>query len=437
MTEIRWIKERLQMDPKYMRHAIELAKRGEGRVSPNPMVGCVVVKDDVIIAEGWHDRYGGYHAERNALTDIDREVSSGADLYVTLEPCCHHGKTPPCTDIIMEKGIKRVFVGSDDPNPLVAGGGFRVLREAGIEVYTHVLKEECDAINEVFFHYITTKLPFVVTKYAMTLDGKITLSHDGISDRDGETPGKAGSDDPVSRTPWQPAGGVCITGDKAHAHVHALRRRYSSIMVGVGTVISDDPMLDYRPGGESVSGETQSPGQDKDNDFDYNPVRIIADTHLRTPLTSRIVKTAGDIPTIIAYADDTGLSGTPAGDSLSQRASELEAAGVRLMAVEPDERGHICLRELLKKLGDEGIDSVLVEGGSALHGSFLDERLINRVYAYISPKLFGGETALTPIGGTGVSDPGSAMRLTGIEVISLGEDICVTGVTQRIRFFLK
>lgn len=262
-------------DQEYMRRAIELAKRGEGWTSPNPLVGAVIVKNDRIIGEGYHARYGEYHAERNALRAC-LEPAEGADLYVTLEPCCHYGKQPPCVEAIVQAGIKRVFVGSDDPNPLVAGKGIQYLRERGIAVETHVLKEECDQLNPVFFHFIRRKAPYVVMKYAMTLDGKIA-AYTGASK-------------------W-------VTGEEARAYVQQERHRYRGIMVGVGTVLADDPMLNCRmPGGR-------------------NPVRIICDTHLRTPLTSRIVRTAKEISTILAVCetDRAGISPMKKRDAASSR----------------------------------------------------------------------------------------------------------------------
>ena len=240
-----------------MKIAIEEAKKGMGYTSPNPMVGAVVVKDGKIISKDYHHKCGEFHAERNALLKCDD--ASGADLYVTLEPCCHQGKTPPCTDIIIEKGIKRVFMGSSDPNPLVAGKGKEILEKNGIEVISGVMKEECDSLNEVFFHYITTKTPYVVMKYAMTADGKIATV--------------------TGASKW-------ITGEEARNSVHYDRHRYSGIMAGIGTVLADDPMLNCRiPGGK-------------------DPVRIICDSSLRTPLESNIVKTAAEIPTIIATVID-------------------------------------------------------------------------------------------------------------------------------------
>ena len=207
-------------DEYYMRRAIALAQKGEGQVSPNPLVGAVIVKDGKIIGEGYHEHYGQPHAERNALANCIQSPE-GATIYVTLEPCCHHGKQPPCTDALLAAGIRRVVIGSKDPNPLVHGKGIRILREHGVEVTEQVLQDECDEMNEVFFHYIQTKLPFVILKYAMTLDGKIA-TYTGASR-------------------W-------VTGEAARAHVHRMRNRYHAIMVGVGTVLADDPMLTCRLG---------------------------------------------------------------------------------------------------------------------------------------------------------------------------------------------
>lgn len=213
----------------YMYRALELAKKGTGAVNPNPLVGAVLVKDNRIIGEGYHQKYGQLHAERNAIADCYRrgENPAGAELYVTLEPCCHYGKTPPCTEAIIENKIVKVYVGSNDPNPLVDGGGIAVLRAHGIEVETGILKQECDALNEIFFHYIRTKRPFVLMKYAMTMDGKIaTVTGD---------------------SKW-------ITGEAARRQVHEDRNRCAAIMAGVGTVIADNPMLNCRPAGGIFAG---------------------------------------------------------------------------------------------------------------------------------------------------------------------------------------
>ena len=259
----------------YMRRALKLARQGAGYTNPNPMVGCVVVKDGRIISEGYHEKYGEFHAERNALTRCV-EDPAGADLYVTLEPCCHYGKTPPCTEIIIEKKIARVFVGSMDSNPLVAGKGVQILREAGIEVETGILAEECRKLNEVFYHYMETGLPFVAMKYAMSLDGKIACA--------------------TGDSKW-------VTGEAARRHVHELRKQYMGIMVGIGTVLADDPMLNCRV----------AEGAD--------PVRIVCDSQLRIPMDSRLVQTARQIPTIVACGGNIRES-----ESLKKKAPEVRSS---------------------------------------------------------------------------------------------------------------
>lgn len=361
-------------DTEYMRMALELAGRGAGRTSPNPMVGAVIVKDGRVIGEGFHERCGEAHAERNALAHCT-ESPAGATMYVTLEPCCHQGRQPPCTDAILEAGIARVVVGSDDPNPLVAGKGIDILRRAGVEVETGVLKAECDALNYVFFHYITTGLPYVVMKYAMTLDGKIA-TYSG-------------------KSKW-------ITGEAAREQVHRDRARYSAIMAGVGTVLADDPMLNCR-----VEG-----GRD--------PVRVICDSHLRTPLTSRIVASAREIPTILAAVSAD-----------KEAAAPYEAAGCRVWML-PERSGRPDLAELMRRLGAEGIDSVLLEGGGTLNWTALESGIVNRVQAYIAPKLFGGTGAKSPVGGQGVEEPARAVRLRDLSVRRLGEDILLEGEVESL-----
>ena len=371
----------------YMHLACRLALRGTGRVSPNPLVGAVIVKDGRIIGEGWHAEYGDLHAERNALKDCRARGGdpAGADMYVTLEPCCHHGKQPPCTDALIEAGIGRVFMGSGDPNPRVAGKGVQILRNHGIEVIEHVLEAECLALNDVFFHYIRTGLPYVVLKYAMTLDGKIAC-HTGASR-------------------W-------VTGEEARAHVHRTRSRLTGIMVGVNTVIADDPLLTCRTEG----------GRD--------PVRIICDSRLRTPQDSQIVKTARDVPTILATCETDPARQKPYLD-----------AGCRIVTV-PEKppgtagspgkdstmRGSVDLNILLQKLGsEEKIDSILLEGGASLAWSALESGIVNRVQAYIAPKVFGGTDAKTPVGGTGFDTPDLALTLKNLRLTRLGEDLLIEG----------
>lgn len=356
---------------RYMLRAIELAKKATGHTNPNPLVGCVVVKDGRIISEGYHEKCGEYHAERNALLKC-KEDTRGAELYVTLEPCCHYGKTPPCTDIIIEKGIKKVYVGSGDPNPLVAGKGISILRDHGIEVEEGVLEEECLKMNEIFFGYIREKIPYVAMKYAMTLDGKIaTFTGD---------------------SKW-------ITSEKAREHVHMLRKKYSGIMVGIGTVLADDPMLNCRI------------------EDDVDPVRIICDSSLRIPLQSNIVNTADSIRTIVSCSTS----------ARQDKENELIKKGVKIIRVSEAD-GKLNLTELMKYLGtEERIDSVLIEGGAAINASALEHNIVNKVYCYIAPKIIGGAESKSPISGAGIELMKDAIMLQDTEVRQLGPDYCISG----------
>lgn len=350
---------------KYMHHAIELAKKGVGFVNPNPLVGAVIVKNNKIIGEGWHQKYGQLHAERNAFANCT-ESPENADLYVTLEPCCHYGKTPPCTEIIIEKKIKRVFIGSGDPNPLVAGKGIEILRRNGIEVYENILSDECDSINEIFFHYITHKTPFVIMKYAMTADGKIaTVTGD---------------------SKW-------ITSDIARQHTHFIRKRVSAIMAGIGTVFADNPMLDCR---------IENPS---------NPIKIICDSNLKIPIDCNIVKTADKIPTYIAHVNDN-----------PDKEKILSEYGVKFIKTNAD-NGHVDLKELMNILGSMKIDSVLLEGGAELNFSALKSEIVSQIYAYIAPKIFGGKNAKSSVGGDGFEYVKDCIVMEKPSVEVLGDDI--------------
>lgn len=352
-------------DEEYMKLALNLAEQGMGHTSPNPMVGAVIVKDGQIIGSGYHQIYGGPHAERNALRNC-RSSPEGATLYVTLEPCCHYGKTPPCVDAILESGISRVVVGSRDMNPQVSGEGIRILRSHGVEVTEGVLTESCTLLNRAFFHYISTGRPYVVMKYAMTLDGKIA-SASGLSQ-------------------W-------ITGEAARMNVHLDRLRYSAIMTGVGTVINDDPALTCR-----LSGGR-------------NPIRIICDSHLRTPLTAQVVVTAGQVRTILATCctEET-------------RQAPYLGAGCELIVV-PERNGQVDLNILMEELGSRKIDGILLEGGSTLNWSALHSGIVRLVQAYLAPKLLGGEAAKSPIGGTGFPSPDDAQKLSSPTIRQFGADL--------------
>ena len=358
----------------YMRRAIELAKQGIGKVNPNPLVGAVIVKNDRIISEGYHMVYGDLHAERNAFKNLaNPEDARGAEMYVTLEPCCHHGKQPPCTQAIIEHGIAKVYVGSNDPNAQVAGKGIKQLRDAGIEVETEVLKEECDALNPVFFHYITTKTPYVLMKYAMTLDGKIATR--------------------TGHSQW-------VSGEESRARVQQTRNALKGIMVGIGTILNDDPRLTCR-----IEGGR-------------NPVRIVCDSKLRIPLTSNVVVTAKDVPTIVATIE-------PHPEYLrfwKEQKAELEEAGVEVLVVKEQE-GRLDLQDLMIKLGEKQIDGILLEGGSTLNYAALQSGIVNRIEAYVAPKFFGGSGFYTPVGGDGVELATDAMECELVSMEKIGEDV--------------
>ncbi len=382
--------ENFKENEQYMKRALELAAKGMGYTSPNPMVGCVVVKNGRIISEGYHERFGGYHAERNALINCN-EDTRGAILYVTLEPCCHYGKTPPCTEIIIEKGIKKVVIGAMDSNPLVAGKGVEQLKAAGIIVETGILENECKELNEVFFHYMESKMPFVAMKYAMTLDGKIACEN--------------------GDSKW-------VTNDISREYVQQLRKRYTGIMVGIETVLKDDPLLTCRI------------------EPRCSPVRIVCDSSLRIPINSRLVKTARETDTIVAYVENAlDESHTPnkAGEiieyDVQHKINTLEEAGVKLIAC-PDREGHVDLKELLKMLAAQGIDSILLEGGGILNSGMLKEHLVNRVYAFIAPKLVGGQNAKSPVSGYGVEYMADAYKLNEPSIIRFKEDIMITALME-------
>ena len=379
-----------QQDIEYMQRAIALAKKGAGFVNPNPMVGCVVVKDNEIIAEGYHEYYGGLHAERNALTRTTADCK-GATLYVTLEPCCHHGKTPPCTDIIIEKGIKKVVVGLLDPNPLVSGKGISILQNAGIEVVTGVEADKIKELNKVFLKYIKTKRPYVILKTAMTLDGKIA-SYTGDSK-------------------W-------ITNDKSRQLVHKLRSEMMGIVAGIGTVKADNPMLNCRLEGQQTTDNRQQSVR--------QPIRIIVDTKASISLDSNIVKTANEYRTILAISRDVTpvASEQTTVNSQQSKINELKSFNVEILQCE-EKDGHVDINDLMIKLGEKGIDSLLLEGGSCLNAAFLEAGCVDEVYAFIAPKIIGGEHSKSPIGGKGIELMKDAITFDKVEIEQIENDILI------------
>ncbi|EHI98515.1 riboflavin biosynthesis protein RibD [Clostridium sp. DL-VIII] len=360
------------MNEKYMERALKLAKMGIGRVNPNPLVGAVIVKDNKLIGEGYHECYGEAHAERNAVKNATEDVE-GSTIYVTLEPCAHHGKTPPCVDLLIEKKFKKVVIGMLDPNELVAGKSIEKLKQHGIEVIVGVKEEECKKMNEIFIKYITTKIPFVILKSGMSLDGKIA-TYSGESK-------------------W-------ITSKESRADSQNIRNRVSSIMVGVNTVIADDPELTCR-----INSEKKL-------------IRIIVDTNLRIPLDSKVVKNE-DKNTIVATSIDSD----------ENKKQLLRGLGVKVIEV-ASKNNRVDLKELLKKLGEEGIDSVLIEGGGTLNFSALKENIVDKVIFYIAPKILGGEQSKSSIAGQGFSKLSEAVKLMNISYGNIGEDLIIEGYIE-------
>ena len=354
-------------DPRtYMKRAIALARRGMGRTSPNPAVGCVIVRDGMVVGEGWHRKAGEPHAEIHALRQAGA-AAGGADVYVTLEPCAHFGKTPPCAEALIAAGVKRVMAAMIDPNPQVGGRGIGMLRAAGIEVTVGLMEEQSRLLNEPFIKYVTTGMPFVVLKSAMTLDGK-TATHSGDSR-------------------W-------ITGEKSRLYVHRLRAQADAVMVGVGTVRADDPLLTCRIAG----------GKD--------PLRVIVDSTLAIPLHAQVLQLKSSARTIIA----TLAADTPKGKKIGSQ-------GVQLMqCLERD--GRVDLHDMFTRLGAMGVQSVLLEGGNTLAGEALRRGLVDKFLFFYAPKMVGGE-APGLFSGDGPAKMADAGRLGNLKIRRFGQDLLV------------
>lgn len=387
-----------------MELALMLAEKGSGSVNPNPLVGAVIVKDNKIIGMGYHEKYGENHAERNAVKNALEDVE-GSTLYVTLEPCAHYGKTPPCVDLVIEKKFKRVVIGMLDPNPLVAGKSIKKLQENNIEVLVGVKEEECKKLNEVFIKYITTKTPFVVLKSAASLDGRIAT---------------AGGE---SR--W-------ITCDESRRDGHKLRNKYMGILVGVNTVVEDNPKLNCRIDEEELNDDSDLLNYIQENNLAYaeglkfmsrnrkavNPVRIIVDSHLRVPLNSEVINDGGN--TII---------GTIRGCNESKK-NELESMGIKVIETEP-KQGKVDLKKLIEKLSEEGIDSILIEGGGNINFSALEEGIVDKAIFYIAPKIIGGEKTKNSIGGNGFLKLDDAVRLKDTSYRKINDDFAIEGYVDK------
>ncbi|RXT15521.1 bifunctional diaminohydroxyphosphoribosylaminopyrimidine deaminase/5-amino-6-(5-phosphoribosylamino)uracil reductase RibD [Ammoniphilus sp. CFH 90114] len=356
----------------FMDIALGWARSAKGQTAPNPMVGAVVVKDGEIVGMGAHLKAGEPHAEIHALAMASNKAR-GATIYVTLEPCSHYGRTPPCAEALIRAGVSRVVVAMLDPNPLVAGRGVQLLEDAGIEVISGIRERESRRLNEVFIKYITTGRPFVTMKTANTLDGKVATE--------------------IGSSRW-------ITGEKARIDVHRLRHEYQGILVGVNTVIKDNPVLTTRlpEGGR-------------------NPIRIILDSTLRIPLESNIVQD---------HQAPTWIYTTRAADE--RKTSQLKEMGVEVFAVSSG--GQVDVLDVLSHLGEQQVSSVLVEGGSEVNGSFLKAKAIDKVITYLAPKLVGGRHAPTSFGGEGILQMNEAIQLRDLEVEIIGEDIRIEGYPE-------
>ncbi|WP_181347717.1 bifunctional diaminohydroxyphosphoribosylaminopyrimidine deaminase/5-amino-6-(5-phosphoribosylamino)uracil reductase RibD [Thalassobacillus sp. CUG 92003] len=362
----------MERDEKYMQMAIDMAAETVGQTSPNPSVGAVIVNDDQIVGVGVHVKAGLPHAEINALQMADI-MAEGGEMFVTLEPCSHYGQTPPCAKAIIDAGLRRVVIASDDPNPKVAGRGVKMLEDAGIEVRTQVLKEEADQYNRSFFHFITENEPYVLLKSAMTLDGKIaTVS---------------------GESQW-------ITGEPARRDGHLYRHRSDAILVGVNTVLHDDPTLTARL---DIVGS--------------HPIRVILDTHLKTPETSKVIQNE-DAPTWIFTGEDVPR----------ERASVFEAyAHVRVI---PLNESAIDVQAVLQHLGEEKVTSLLIEGGGTVADAFVRAGKVHESVTYIAPKLLGGAEAKTPVSGRGIPKLADVYQLSFQSMEQLGDDIKIVSIQK-------
>ncbi|HEY1719340.1 MAG TPA: bifunctional diaminohydroxyphosphoribosylaminopyrimidine deaminase/5-amino-6-(5-phosphoribosylamino)uracil reductase RibD [Verrucomicrobiae bacterium] len=368
-------------DSQFMRLALRLARRGCGATSPNPMVGAALVKGGKIIGRGWHRRAGLPHAEIEALRDAQKRGHSprGATLYVTLEPCCTHGRTPPCTEAIISAGIKKVAVGVTDPNPKHSGKGFKILQRAGIEVVHGILADECEKLNEAFNYWIIHRTPFVTVKAAMTLDGKIATAS--------------------GESKW-------ITGEKSRAHGMKLRRGSGAILVGINTILADNPSLTFRP--------VQSPKSKVQNRKQLR--RIVLDSQARTPLKAKVASDEFAALTTIVVSKSAPKNRVAA---LAKKVNVLVA---------PLANSRLDLRWLLEKLGAENIASLLVEGGGEMNASFLLDGFAHRVAFFYAPKILGGRDSRKSVAGDGVANLTDAIQLRELEWKRVDEDLLMTAL---------
>lgn len=362
--------EQVDLDAWHMRRALELAERGQGHVEPNPMVGCVIARGAEIIGEGWHRRFGEAHAELEALRVAGARAAE-ATMYVTLEPCCHHGKTPPCADAVIKAGLRRVVVAQRDPFPQVNGGGLQRLHDAGLDVEVGLLEAEAAGLNAPYLKLIRTGRPWIIGKWAMTLDGKIATAS--------------------GHSRW-------ISCEQSRQIVHSLRARVDAVMVGRRTAELDDPLLTARPPGPRTAA------------------RVVVDSSATLSPDSQLVQTARRWPTIIAVA----------GNVAAESRRQLEAAGCEVLAGGGETPGS-RLEALLEEFGRRRWTNVLVEGGGRLLGSLFDAGQLDEVHVFLAPKLIGGATAPSPVGGAGIERMTEALRMNTVRVQTVGDDVYLSG----------
>jgi len=355
------------LDEEYMKQALRLARKGLGKTSPNPMVGALIVKDNRIIGQGYHHHYGGKHAEINAIENV-REDIAGAIMYVTLEPCCHYGKTPPCVDAVIRSQIGKVVIGTLDPYPEMRGKSLEILKRHGIDTEVGVLEEECRALNEAYFNYMTTGVPLVTVKFAQTLDGRIATS--------------------TGNSQW-------ISSPASRRFAHRLRTINDTVMIGVGTVLTDNPQLTVR----LARGR--------------NPTRVILDSRLRIPLDAKVLMNQESVPTIIATTSSAG----------SERLSALRQMGTEVLIIREDERGEVDISHLLEMLGQRGISSVLVEGGAETITSLLRLNLVDRLVVIVAPRIMG--KGIEAVGELNIDVVSQTLRLSFGKIYRRGEDLII------------
>jgi diaminohydroxyphosphoribosylaminopyrimidine deaminase/5-amino-6-(5-phosphoribosylamino)uracil reductase len=355
------------LDEDYMKQALRLARRGLGKTSPNPMVGAIIVKSNRIVGKGYHHYFGGKHAEVNALENA-REDVNGATMYVNLEPCCHHGKTPPCVDAIIQNNIAEVIVGTLDPHPEMRGKSLKILNRHCIKTRVGVLEEECRSLNEVYLKYMTSGIHFITVKFAQTLDGRIATA--------------------TGNSQW-------LSSSASRRLAHRLRTHYDAVMVGIGTVITDDPQLTVR----LVRGR--------------NPTRIVLDSRLRVPLEAKVLTNQEAAPTIIATTSKAG----------NDKLTALRQMGIEVLIVPQDEQGNVALPHLLEALSKRGISSVLVEGGSEIITSLLRLKLADKLVVIVAPKLLG--RGIEAVGDLNITEVGQALELSFSRTYHSGEDLVI------------